>query len=112
MMLMKIVLIQWIVSVISDKQIVIPLDIEQLILNIRIDDWDYCEENLNENCEILLEELVHCEEILLTDSTFRSSSHYKENFHRHKQILTKYQSHCDDTSTNSLIDEFFHFKDD
>ena len=105
---MKIVLIHWIVRVNNEKQQ--QLDIEQLVMNIRIDDLDFCQEISSENCEILLEELVHCEQIIFIDSSFSSSSRYEENFARHEQILTKYQSLCDDTDTNSLINEFFHFK--
>lgn len=115
---MKIVLVHLMVSVNSEKQIVVPsdrqqqLDIEQLVMNIRIDDLDLCQETSSENCEILIEQLVHCEQIIFTDSSFSSSSHYEDNFIQHEQILTKYQSLCNDTHTNSLINELFHFNED
>lgn len=115
LILMKILFIHSITWIHSQKHIDISadkqheLDIEPLIVNIRIGEMDSCRKSSDENCRNLIKQLLQCEQIIFTDSSFHSS-HYDENLIRHKEILSKYQSLCDDTTSDYLIDDLFDFK--
>ena len=109
---MKILFVQ---SIVCQKPIDIPpdkqhqLDIEPLIVNIRIVDLEICRRTTSDDCQILIKELLQCEQIILNDLNIHSSQ-YEENIVRHEEILREYQSLCDDTSSDYLIDELFDFK--
>ena len=115
LMLMKILLVHCVTWIHSQKHIAIPpdkqhqLDIEPLIVNIRIRDVDGCRKTTSGDCQILIKELLQCEQIILNDLSLHSSQD-DENLARHEKILEKYQSSCDDTSSDYLIDELFDLK--
>ena len=85
--------------------------IESFITNIRIPDIDICHEINTNDCKNLIDQMLKCQDIIFNDPGF-SYQQYKENIHVHRQILAKYQSRCEGTQNDYLLNSSFDFKKD
>ena len=80
------------------------LDIEPLIIDVRIPDIELCQDISTNDCKLLLHQMLKCQQIIFNDPGF-SFQQYKANINVHQQILVKYQSMCEDTQN----DDSFYF---
>lgn len=85
------------------------LNIEPLIINIPTINLEICQSTDTNNCKNLFENILKCQQIILNDFGY-TSQQYKENIGVHRQILTKYQSTCEDTQNDYFFDDLFDFK--
>jgi hypothetical protein len=104
---MFILLFQCVILINSQQHVLItpnqahPLDIEPLIINIRIPDVVVCEQMNTNDCKSLIYQMLKCQQIIFNDPGF-SYQQYKENIDVHREILAKYQTMCEGTQSDYL----------
>ncbi len=109
--LIDIFLWQCITMINSQQQVIIPpdkpypIDIEPLIIDIRIPDIDTCQQIKSDDCKNLINQMLKCQQIIFNDPGF-SYQQYNENINVHREILVKYQSICEDVHSDYLVFDF------
>ncbi|CAF2528621.1 unnamed protein product [Rotaria sp. Silwood2] len=88
-----------------------PVDIEPLVISIRIPDIDVCQDITTNDCKILIHQMLKCQQIIFNDPGF-SYQQYKGNINAHQQILVKYQSMCEGTQNDYIVNNSFDFIND
>lgn len=115
--LIYILLFQCVILINGQQHVIItpdeahPLDIEPLIMNIRIPDVDICQYINTNDCKNLIHQILKCQQIIFNDPGF-SYQQYIGNIDVHKQILAQYQSMCEGTHDDYLVKDLFDFKKD
>ena len=105
-------LYQYVTLIVSQQNVVIKpdqsqtLDIEPLSVNIRIPNLNLCQPIHTDDCKSLTDQIIKCQQIIFTDPGF-SYQQYKGNIDVHRQILTKYQSMCEGTQSDYLVNDLF-----
>ena len=81
-------------------------DVERPMINIRVPNMDICQEINRHDCKSLAYQILKCQQIIFNDPGF-SYQEYRENIRVHRQILVKYQSTCEGTQDDHLVNDFF-----
>lgn len=112
-----VLLLRCITVINSQQHVIIPsdklhsVDIEPLIIDIRIPDIDTCQQIKSDDCKNLIDQMFKCQQIIFNDPGF-SYQQYKGNMNVHREILAKYQSICEDVHSDYLVNKLFDFKKD
>ncbi|CAF3384864.1 unnamed protein product [Rotaria sp. Silwood1] len=103
---------------VADKQYLIitpdqpqSLDREPFIIDIRIPDIDVCQDITTNDCKLLIDQMLKCQQIIFNDPGF-SYQQYKGNINVHQQILVKYQSMCENAQNDYIDNDSLDFKND
>ena len=85
------------------------LDMEPLIIDIRIPNVDICQQIKSTDCNNLIQQMLKCQQIIFNDPGF-SYQQYEENINIFRQILAQYQTICTNTQNDYLINNLYDFQ--